>query len=48
MMTDQCVLKIEGVCKSFPGVKALDRLTFSVNRGECHCLVGQNGAGKST
>jgi len=48
MMTDQCVLKIEGVCKSFPGVKALDRVTFSVNRGECHCLVGQNGAGKST
>ncbi|MCF8500958.1 MAG: sugar ABC transporter ATP-binding protein [Rhodospirillum sp.] len=34
--------------KSFPGVKALRNVTFSVRRGEVHALVGENGAGKST
>jgi ABC-type sugar transport system ATPase subunit len=39
---------MRGVTKRFPGVVALDRVDFSVRRGEIHSLVGQNGAGKST
>lgn len=42
------VLEMENVTKKFPGVVALNNVSFSVNRGEVHCLVGQNGAGKST
>jgi D-xylose transport system ATP-binding protein len=36
------------ITKSFPGVKALDGVTFDLNQGEVHALVGENGAGKST
>ncbi|HET6451528.1 MAG TPA: ATP-binding cassette domain-containing protein, partial [Spirochaetia bacterium] len=42
------ILEVEGVSKSFPGVKALDRVSFDLRRGEVHALVGENGAGKST
>lgn len=42
------LFRMEGICKSFPGVKALDKVSFSVNKGEVHGLVGENGAGKST
>ncbi len=42
------MLECRGVCKTFPGVLALDHVDFSVLRGEIHALVGQNGAGKST
>jgi ribose transport system ATP-binding protein len=42
------VLNIEDVTKTFPGVKALDRVSFDVKAGEIHGLVGENGAGKST
>jgi len=41
-------LKMKGISKKFPGVKALDSVDFEVTKGEVHGLVGENGAGKST
>lgn len=45
---DDVILEISHVSKSFPGVKALNDVTFEVRRGDVHALVGENGAGKST
>ena len=42
------LLKMRGICKNFPGVKALDNVDFNLNKGEIHALMGENGAGKST
>lgn len=42
------LLRMEGICKTFPGVKALDNVNLSVRRGTVHALMGENGAGKST
>lgn len=42
------ILEMKNITKEFPGVRALDNVTFSVLEGEIHCLVGENGAGKST
>ena len=42
------ILEMQNITKTFPGVKALDNVTFSVTQGEIHALVGENGAGKST
>ncbi len=42
------ILEMRNITKEFPGVKALSNVSFSVARGEIHCLVGENGAGKST
>jgi len=42
------LFRMENISKSFPGVKALDKVSFAVNKGEVHGLVGENGAGKST
>jgi len=42
------VLELKNISKSFPGVKALDEVSFSVEEGTVHVLVGENGAGKST
>ena len=47
-MDDDVVLRVEGISKSFPGVKALDNVTFAARRGTLHALCGENGAGKST
>jgi ribose transport system ATP-binding protein len=44
----QYILEMRDITKSFLGVKALDQVSFCVNRGEVHALVGENGAGKST
>ena len=42
------LLEMQGITKLFPGVKALDDVSLTVERGEIHALVGENGAGKST
>lgn len=42
------LLEMRSITKEFPGVKALDNVTFSVRKGSIHALVGENGAGKST
>jgi putative multiple sugar transport system ATP-binding protein len=42
------ILEMRNITKTFPGVKALDNVNFSVKKGDIHALVGENGAGKST
>jgi ribose transport system ATP-binding protein len=42
------ILSIKDVCKSFPGVKALDKVSIEIQKGVVHGIVGENGAGKST
>jgi len=48
MSANDVFLRMEGISKAFPGVQALQDVTFEVARGEIHALVGENGAGKST
>lgn len=45
---DDKIVEINALCKSFPGVQALDSVDFDLHAGEIHGLVGENGAGKST
>ena len=47
-MNNQVFFEMRGISKSFPGVKALNNVGFSVAEGEVRALVGENGAGKST
>jgi inositol transport system ATP-binding protein len=47
-MSEQVFLELKNITKAFPGVLALDNVSFSVRRGEVHALCGENGAGKST
>ena len=44
----QVLLRMENICKTFPGVKALDHVSLTVRAGTVHALMGENGAGKST
>lgn len=48
MRDENVVLRLEGICKEFPGVKALQNVEFTLRKGEIHALMGENGAGKST
>ena len=41
-------MTMRGICKYFPGVRALEKVDFTLRAGEVHALVGENGAGKST
>lgn len=45
---EKYILELNNISKTFPGVKALDKVNFNLNPGEVHALVGENGAGKST
>ena len=47
-MKDNAVLEMKGICMTFPGVKALSDVDFTLRKGEIRALMGENGAGKST
>ena len=48
VMADRPILEMRGICKFFPGVRALENVDFTLREGEIHALMGENGAGKST
>jgi len=47
-LLSETILEMKDISKSFPGVKALDRVDFKLRKGEIHAVMGENGAGKST
>ena len=47
-MSDDYILRMENISKSFPGVNALENVQLTVRKGTVHALMGENGAGKST
>ncbi|GAK50462.1 ABC transporter-like protein [Candidatus Moduliflexus flocculans] len=47
-MNTQAFIEVRALEKTFPGVRALKNVNFSINRNTVHCIVGENGAGKST
>lgn len=47
-MSEQYIVQVQNVSKTYPGVKALNEMKLKVKKGEIHALVGENGAGKST
>ncbi len=47
-MSGEVILRVENLTKRFPGVVAVDHVSFELRKGEVHCLLGENGAGKST
>lgn len=47
-MSENIVLAMKDISKTFPGVKALSHVDFTLRKGEIHALMGENGAGKST
>ena len=47
-MANEYILEMVDICKTFPGVKALENVNLKLKRGTVHALMGENGAGKST
>lgn len=47
-MSQKRILEVRNLCKSFSGIRVLDNITFNLEKGEVHALMGENGAGKST
>ncbi len=47
-MPDEVILSLKNISKTFPGVQALQNISFDLRKGEIHCICGENGAGKST
>ena len=47
-MSSNYALEMRGITKAFPGVRALSEVSIQIERGKIHCLVGENGTGKST
>jgi len=47
-LTEDIILEMRGITKTFPGVKALENVNLRVRRGDIHAICGENGAGKST
>lgn len=47
-MQNDIVLSMNKICKTFPGVRALHDVDFTLRKGEIHAVMGENGAGKST
>lgn len=47
-MNNEVILSMRDICMTFPGVKALSGVDFTLRKGEIHALMGENGAGKST
>jgi len=47
-VAENVVLQMRNIHKSFPGVRALQGVDFTLRKGEVHALMGENGAGKST
>lgn len=45
---ERCIVELKNIRKEFPGVVAVDDVSFRLNKGEVHALMGENGAGKST
>ena len=46
--SEEKILTVRNLSKSFPGVRALNKVRLEIRKGEIHALVGENGAGKST
>jgi len=48
VLANEVLLEMRNITKDFPGVRALDNVSFTLQKGEAHALVGENGAGKTT
>ena len=45
---EENILEIRGISKDYPGVRALNNVSFNIKKNTVHCIIGENGAGKST